>query len=429
MSILLLFAVMFILMFLGVEIFLSMGIAAATYLLVTGNAPLTLIPTSMINGITNSSLIAIPFFILAGELMNKSGMTLRVVKFARFFIGKWKGGLAYTVVVVNIIAAGVSGSAPADCSAVSSVLLPPLKEEGYPDDFSAAINASAATIGPIIPPSIPMVFIGLITNLSIGRLFLGGVIPGFLMGGFLMLMCYFKVKKMDLVMYEQEQSFKIFWGILKHSYLALIAPIIIILGVITGLVTITEVAILATAYVFFIGVVVYRTITIKDILKIFKNAALFSSTLMALFAIVGIFSWFIAVEGIGKQLGAYILSMNMSPLMFLVFVNILFIILGMIMDAIPAMLIFVPVILPIALTLGIDPIHISVIIVVNLMIGLLTPPVGGLLYLESKLSGVPVDRLIKALWPFIFVLFAVVALMTLVPQIVTFIPNLIFGGK
>jgi len=421
-----LFAAMFILMFLGVEIFLAMGIAAATYLLVTGNAPLTLIPISMINAITNTSLLAIPFFILAGGLMNISGMTLRLVKFARFFIGKWKGGLSYTCVIVNIITAGVSGSAPADCSAVSSVLLPVMKKEGYPEDFSAAINASAATIGPIIPPSIPLVVIGLLTNLSIGRLFLGGVIPGFLMGGGLMLVCYLKVKKMNLEIYEQEQSFKIFLGILKDSFLALIAPIVIILGVITGLVTITEVAILATAYVLIIGVFVYKTITIKDILNIFKDSILFSSTIMALFSIAFIFSWFIAVEGLGKQLEVYVLSMNMSPLMFLIFVNFLWVFLGTIVDAVASMIIFVPVLLPIAITLGIDPIFFGVLTVVNLMIGLLTPPVGGLLYLEAKIANVPVDRLIKEILPFILVLFAVVALMIFVPATVTFIPNLLF---
>jgi len=426
MSILLLFAVLFILMFLGVEIFLSMGIAAAAYLLVTGNAPLTLIATSMINGITNTSLLAIPFFILAGELMNISGMTLRLVRFSRFFIGKWKGGLSYTCVIVNIIAAGVSGSAPADCSAVSSVMLPVMKKEEYPEEFSAAINASAATIGPIIPPSIPMVFIGLLTNLSIGRLFLGGVIPGFLMGGGLMLVCYLKVKKMNLGIYEQERSFKIFLEILMDSFLALIAPLIIILGVITGLVTITEVAILATAYVLIIGVFFYKTIAIKDILNIFKNSVLFSSSIMALFSVAFIFSWFIAVEGLGKQMGAYIISMNMSPLMFLIFVNFLWIFLGTIVDAIVSMIIFVPVLLPIVIALGIDPYFFSVLTVVNLMIGLLTPPVGGLLYLEAKIANVPVDRLIKEIIPFILVLFAVVALMIFVPAIVTFIPNLLF---
>ena len=426
MSILIMFAVLFILMFLGAEIFLSMGIAAAAYLLVTGNAPLTLIATNMINGITNTSLLAIPFFILAGELMNISGMTLKLVRFSRFFIGKWKGGLSYTCVVVNIIAAGVSGSAPADCSAVSSVMLPIMKKEKYPEDFSAAINASAATIGPIIPPSIPMVFIGLLTNLSIGRLFLGGVIPGLLMGGGLMLVCYWKVKKMNLGIYEQERSFKIFLEILMDSFLALIAPLIIILGVITGLVTITEVAILATAYVLIIGVFFYKTIAIKDILNIFKNSVLFSSSIMALFSIAFIFSWFIAVEGIGKQLGVYIISMNMSPVVFLIFVNFLWIFLGTIVDAIVSMIIFVPVLLPIVIALGIDPYFFSVLTVVNLMIGLLTPPVGGLLYLEAKIANVPVDRLIKEIVPFILVLFAVVALMIFIPPIVTFIPNLLF---
>jgi len=426
MSIIMLFVIMFLLMFLGVDIFLSMGIAAAAYLLVTGNAPLTLIATSMVNGLTTTSLMAIPFFILAGELMNISGMTLRIVRFSRFFIGKWKGGLAYACVIVNIITAGVSGSAPADCSAVSSVLLPIMKKEGYPEAFSAAINASAATIGPIIPPSIPLVFIGLLTNLSIGRLFLGGVVPGLLMGLGLMLVCYLKIKKMNLKIYEQEQSFKIFLGLLKDSFWSLIAPIIIILGVITGLVTITEVAILATAYVLFIGVFVYKTIAIKDVLNIFKSSVLFSSSIMAMFSIVGIFSWFIAVEKIGEQMEAYVLSMNMSPLIFLIFVNFLWIFLGTIVDAIASMVIFVPVFLPIAIALGIDPIFFGVLTVVNLMIGLLTPPVGGLLYLEAKISNVSVERLIKEILPFILVLFAVVALMLFFPATVTFIPNLLF---
>ncbi|GAB4114689.1 MAG: TRAP transporter large permease [Candidatus Caldatribacteriota bacterium] len=426
MNILLLFVVLFVLMFLGIEIFVSMGIAAAVYLVVTGNAPLTLIPTNMINGITSSSLLAIPFFILTGELMNVSGMTMKLVQFARFFIGKWKGGLSYTCVIVNIITAGVSGSAPADCSAVSSVLLPAMKKEGYPDTFSAAINAAAATIGPIIPPSIPMVFIGLLTNLSIGRLFLGGVIPGLLMGGALMLVCYWKVKKIDLKIYEQKKTFKVFLNLLKDSFLALIAPLIIILGVITGLVTVTEVAILSTAYVLIIGVFIYRTILLKDILKIFKSSILFSSSIMALFSIAFIFSWFIAVEGIGKQLQTFVLSMNMSPIMFLIFVNILFIFLGMIIDAIPAMLIFVPILLPIATALGIDHIHLGVIIVTNLMVGLLTPPVGGLLFLETKMANVPFNLLVKELIPFILVLFVVVFLMTFFPPLVTFIPNILF---
>ena len=182
-TVLLIFATMFLLMFLGTDIFVSMGIAAVAYLLVTGNAPLTLIPQNMINGISGFSLLAIPFFMLTGDLMNISGMTLRLVNFAKFFIGRIRGCLAYTCVFVNIIAAGVSGSGPADCSMVSSVMLPAMKKDNYPEDFSAALNASAAVVGPIIPPSIPMVFIAMLTNLSVGKLLFGGVIPGLLFGG------------------------------------------------------------------------------------------------------------------------------------------------------------------------------------------------------------------------------------------------------
>ena len=224
-------------MALGLEIYIAMGAASVIYLLVATDTPLNLLPTTMIRGIDNYTLMAIPFFILAGELMNKSGITLRLVEFAKFFIGHWKGGLAYSSVAVNVFSAGVSGSAPADCSAVSSVMLPAIKE-GYREDFSAAINAAAATIGPIIPPSIPMVFLALITNLSVGQLFLGGVIPGLLMGLGLMLVLYFLMRKMNLPVIRIERSWSIFFNLLKDTFFALVAPIIIIVGVLSGIITI-----------------------------------------------------------------------------------------------------------------------------------------------------------------------------------------------
>ena len=261
MNILLIFVSMFLLMFMGMDIFVSMGLAATLYLLVTGNAPLTLIPQSMINGISGFSLLAIPFFMLTGDFMNVSGMTLRLVNFAKFFIGRIRGCLAYTCVLVNVVAAGVSGSGPADCSMVSSVMLPAMKKDNYPDDFSAAVNASAAVVGPIIPPSIPMVFIAMLTNLSVGKLLFGGVIPGILMGIAMVCICFIQTRKMDL--HEEEQpnpTWKGFWAVLKESWLSLLAPIIIIVGVLSGLVTITEVAILAAGYVLFVGAVVYKTI-------------------------------------------------------------------------------------------------------------------------------------------------------------------------
>lgn len=427
MNVLLIFASMFLLMFLGMDIFVSMGLSAAVYLLVTGNAPLTLIPQSMINGVSGFSLLAIPFFMLAGDFMNVSGMTLRLVNFAKFFIGRIRGCLAYTCVFVNIVAAGISGSGPADCSAVSSVMLPAMKKDNYPDDFAAAVNAAAAVVGPIIPPSIPMVFIAMLTNLSVGKLLFGGLIPGVLMGVSMCVICFVKTRKMDL--HEEDQvspTWKGFWEVFKESWLSLIAPLIIIVGVLTGFVTITEVAILAAAYVLFIGTVVYKTIKPKDILNSFRGAALFSSSIMALFSIVGIFSWLIAVEEVGKTLAGLVLAWNLRPWMFMLIVNVWFLLMGMIMDAIPAMTIFVPVLLPIAEGLGIDPVHFGVVIVVNLMIGLLTPPVGGLLFVESKLSGVPFDRLSKAAFPFLGSLMVILLLITYIPSLVTFVPSLFF---
>ena len=202
MNVLLIFVSMFLLMFLGMDIFVSMGLSATLYLLVTGNAPLTLIPQSMINGISGFSLLAIPFFMLAGDFMNVSGMTLRLVNFAKFFIGRIKGCLAYTCVFVNVVAAGISGSGPADCSAVSSVMLPAMKKDNYPDDFAAAANAASAVVGPIIPPSIPMVFIAMLTNLSVGKLLFGGLVPGIMMGAAMCVICWAKTRKMDL--HEEE---------------------------------------------------------------------------------------------------------------------------------------------------------------------------------------------------------------------------------
>lgn len=427
MNVLLIFVTMFLLMFLGTDIFVSMGAAAVVYLLVTGNAPLTLVPQNMINGISGFSLLAIPFFMLTGDLMNMSGMTLRLVNFAKFFIGRIRGCLAYTCVFVNVVAAGVSGSGPADCSMVSSVMLPAMKKDNYPDDFSAALNASAAVVGPIIPPSIPIVFIAMLTNLSVGKLLFGGLVPGLLMGAAMLVICYFETKKMDL--HEEDQpspTWKGFWAMMKESFLSVMAPVIIIAGVLTGFVTVTEVAILAAGYVLIVGVFVYKTIRLKDVLKCLKSSILFSSGIMALFSIVGIFSWLIAVEEVGKTLAALVVSWNLKPWVFFIIINVWFLLMGMIMDAIPAMTIFVPVLLPIATSLGIDPIHFGVVVVVNLMIGLITPPVGALLFVESKLSGVPLGRLTHRAMPFMLALIGILLLITYIPQLVTFIPGLFF---
>lgn len=428
MAIVIIFLVMFLLMFLGMPVFVSMAVSGVCYLLGTGNGPLSMISNSMVNGLSDISLMAIPFFILVGELMNISGMTERMLDFSMYFIGKFRGGLAHACIVVNVIFSLVSGSGPADAAAISPVLLPRMKKEGYPEEFSAALNAAAAVLGPIIPPGIPMVFLALITNLSIGRLFFGALIPGLIMAGSMHIIVLFATRKMNLKVDEpQEENRERFGSVFKRSVLSLIAPVIIIAGVLTGMATVTEIAILACAYVLVIGIFVYRTITLKSMFQVFCKMALFSSIIMALFTVADIFSYIIAVEGLSAQLVALVEQYNITPVMFLLRINIFFLFLGMIMDATPAMLIFGPVLLPIANQLGIDSIHFGMVMICNLMIGLVTPPVGALLFIESKLSGVSFERITKASLPFIVALLVCQLIITYVPWTVTWLPNLIFG--
>jgi tripartite ATP-independent transporter DctM subunit len=422
----LLFLLLFALCALGFEIWAAMGLSAVLYLLVRGDVPLNIMAQSMVAGVDIVTLVAIPFFMLAGELMNESGITERLVRFAQYFVGRIRGGLAYVTVIVNVIMAGVSGSAVADASAVSSVLLPAMARDGYDRRFAAAINASAAVIGPIIPPSIPMVFIAVISDLSVGRLFLGGVVPGLLMGIFLAGAIYLHSLRHPLPSTEVKRGPGEFLRLLGQAFLALMAPVIILAGVIFGVVTIVEVAFLAVLYVLLVGMLAYRTIHLRALPRIFAQAAGTSVTIMAIFASVGAYSWIIANEQLGPQIAKAIQSLGLGWAGFLLVVNLFFLFLGCIMDAVPAMLIFFPVLLPVAKGLGVDPIHFGVVVVLNLMIGLLTPPVGALLFLEAKIADVPFEDLVRAVGPYLAALLVVLALITYVPPLVTFVPNLVF---
>lgn len=423
-------SILFILLFLlcaaGFEIWAAMGLSAILYLLIRGDVPLNVMAMTMVSGVDIMTLVAIPFFMLAGELMNESGITERLVRFAQYFVGRIRGGLAYVTVIVNVIMAGVSGSAVADASAVSSVLLPAMARDGYDRRFAAAINAAAATIGPIIPPSIPMVFIAVISDLSIGRLFLGGMIPGLLMGTFLAVTIYMQSLRRPLPITRIEGGLGEFLRLLGSAFLALLAPVIIVAGVIFGVVTIVEVAFLAVFYVLLVGLFGYRTIRLRALPGIFERAAALSATIMAIFAAVGAYSWIIATEQLGAQVARGIEALGLGRFGFLLIINLFFLFLGCIMDAVPAMLIFFPVLLPIAIRLGIDPTHFGVVVVLNLMIGLLTPPVGALLFLVTKIAEISFEELVRAVVPYLAALLTVLGLITYVPDLVTFIPNLVF---
>ncbi len=422
-----LFVALFLLIGFGFSIWSAMGISGAFYILVRGDVSLRVMASQMVGGIDSTTLIAIPFFIFVGNLMNHSGITRKIADFADFFVGRFRGGLAYVSIIVSVIMAGVSGSAVADASSVSAVLHPVMRKRGYDDTFSAAINASSAVIGPIFPPSIPMIFIGVISGISIGRLFLGGVIPGLLMGVFLWVVSAYISGRRQYPRSDERMSLKRFAVVFKDTFLAILAPGFVLCGVIFGFVTLVEVAALAILYILFLALVVYRSLSIAALFEIFKQTAVFSSSIMIIFAVVGLYQYIVASEQMGAQLLTLVESLNMGKHVFLVFSTIFFLLMGCVLDAVPVMLIFFPVLLPIAGQLGIDPTHYGVIVVLNLMIGLLTPPIGALLFIQTKIADLPFRVLVGAIWPFTLALIVVLLLATFAPPIVLWLPNLVFG--
>ena len=421
-----LFAALFLLIGLGFSIWSAMGISGAFYIVMRGDVSLRVMVSQMVGGIDSTTLVAIPFFIFVGNLMNRSGITKKLADFADFFVGRFRGGLAYVSIIVSVIMAGVSGSAVADASSVSAVLHPIMRKRGYDDTFSASINASSAVIGPIFPPSIPMIFIGVISGISIGRLFLGGMVPGMMMAVFLWVVAAVESGRKKYARSQERISLARFFTVFKDTFLAVLAPVFVIAGVVFGFVTLVEIAALAILYILFLSIVVYRSITWRDLFGVFVETAVFSSSIMIIFAAVGLYQYIVASEQLGDQLLRVVESLNMSKNVFLMFTTIFFLLMGCVLDAVPVMLIFFPVLLPLATRLGIDPTHFGVIVVLNLMIGLLTPPIGALLFIQTKIANLPFNTLVTAIWPYTLALIAVLILITYIPALVLWIPNLVF---
>ncbi|WP_218220319.1 TRAP transporter large permease [Nesterenkonia sp. Act20] len=427
MELILLFGVLFGLMLLGTPIFIAMLASALVTLGVTGLGSATVLPNQMASGVGASQVIAIPFFILMGELMSRAGLTQRIVDLLMFFFGRLPGGLAHVSVGVNAFAASISGSAPASASMVSAAMLPSMKRAGYRPAFSSAINASAAVLGPVIPPSIPLVFVSLVTSVSLGQLFIGGIGPGILMAAALFGVIAIQAHRGRLpgrveVRDRPDISLP---RLVFRALPALGAPVFIIIGILGGFVTITEVAIIAAFYALSLGLI-YRSIKLSSLPQVFAETSVFSSTIMMLFAAVGGFTYIIAVQRVGDQVAEFVGTLEVGALGFLLLAMLFFLIVGTVLDAIPAILIFLPILMPVAIELGIDPVHFGVITVVNLMIGLITPPVGALLFVLMKLGQVPFGELVREVFPFLLGLVLALLITVLAAPVVTFLPELLF---
>jgi tripartite ATP-independent transporter DctM subunit len=414
---------------LGAPIFFSMGFSSLIYILIFHQKiPLLVIPNSMIGMLDSFGFLAIPFFFLAGDLMNTGGITKRLVDFSVALIGHIKGGLSHVGIVANMIMAGVSGSAIADASATGSVLIPAMKKDGYPGEYAAAVLASAATIGPIIPPSIPMVIYGLLVNVSIGRLFLGGAIPGIIMGLYLIITSYLISKKRDYPA-RPRARFRQMISTLLNSIFALIMPMIIVLGIVLGVVTPTEAGVLAVFYALVVGLFIYRELKWKDIPRIFKESIINSAYIMIIIASSGVFSWLIASMGAGEILLNFFTSISTNKWVILGILNVFFVIWGCLLDPSTGLVVVVPMLIPLIEKVGIDPVHFGVVIILNLMIGLVTPPVCFLSYVTTTIAGANFERVVRESMPFIVALILALVTTTFFPQVVLWLPNLLMGGE
>jgi tripartite ATP-independent transporter DctM subunit len=422
------FLVFLILTFLEQEIFLSMASGAAAVIL-AGQMDMDtfqILPQTMLGGVEIQELAAIPLFILAGELMNLGGLTTRLVLFCRVLVGHIQGGLSIVAILVNMLMAGVSGSSVADASATGSVLIPAMKEDGYDVDYAAALIASAATVGPIIPPSIPMIVYAFITNSSIIRLFMGGAVPGIIMGVAMMIVAYLIARRKKYPKLPRA-SLRDISEATKKASVSLFMPAFILCGVVFGIATVTEVASLAVLYAAVVGSVIYKELRWNNFRKALNSTAVMSAVILITLATASAFSWVMTVLQVGAKLSLLVSATSSNATVVFLVINFFFLIIGCFFEPIPAMMIFVPMLMPLLSSLQIDLVHFGVVIVLNLMIGLLTPPVGMNFYVTATIAKIPAVAVVNKIWPFFFALVVVLILCTIFPSLVLWLPKVLFG--
>jgi len=369
-------------------------------------------------------LIAVPLFVFTAKVMNTGAITEMVFRFANILVGKWKGGMGHVNVVASIIFSGMTGSAVADASGLGIMEIEAMRKQNYDDGFSCAITAASATIGPIFPPSIPMVFYAMFSGASIGNLFLGGMVPGILIGIALMIYIAYIAKKRN---YPKGKiyPFKEFIKIIINAFPALLTPVILLGGIYSGIVTPTEAGALAAFYSIIISFFIYRTMGLKQLLSVVVDTVKTTGTLSLIVGAAFVFSYIVAIEHIPDMLSSIFLGFTNNKYILLLIINIVFLILGMFIDTSCITVVFVPMVLPLVNAAGIDLVHFGVLIVLNMMIGLSTPPFGMLLFIVSGISGTPLKTVIKEIFPMILVLIIVLLMVTYIPNIVLFLPRLI----
>ncbi len=423
-----LFAIMLVLFVIAAPVAWSMAIATAVYMAFGSHVPLQGMVQRMIGGIDTFPLLAIPYFILAGNLMNTGGITDRLVAFARAMVGHITGGLAHAVVVTNMIMAGMSGSGVADAAGSGTILIPAMKKSGFSTPFSAAIVAASGSVGPIIPPSIPFVLFGSIASVSIGRLLLGGAVPGVVMGIVLMIFAYIIAKRRG---YPSEQ--RATCGQMAHAFINAIPPmgmpLIILGGIIGGVMTPTEAAAAGAAYAFVLGFFVYREIKPQMLPGILVETVVGSSAVVIILSAAQPFGWILTFEQAPMKVLAAFDQMSLEPWQVLLVLNGAMLLLGCFMEGLAVMVMAVPVLMPLLAHYNIDPVHFGVLFVMNVMIGAITPPVGTIMYVVLSISKISIGQFAREVWPFIIALVIALLMVTYIPDLALWLPNLLMPVK
>ncbi len=416
-----------VLMLLRVPIAYSLGLAALIYFLIVRPNLITVLPQRLFAGMDSYALIALPLFILMGQLMNASGITARLINVCLIFVGRFQGGLGLVNVFASMLFGGISGSSASDTASLGSILIPEMERRGYPKEFAAGITVASSTMGMIIPPSIPMVIYAVTAQVSVGKLFLGGVIPGLLVGVFQLVLVAWVSRRKDYPVEERRFSGSEVASELLRSSSVLAMPIFIVGSVVAGVATATESAGLGVLYATVFGFFVTRHLTMASFYKALRSAILTSAKIMLIIAFSQVFIWVLAFERIPESVAAAVIQFDLSPTAMLCLIGMMILVAGTFIDVSPAILLLTPVFLPAISAVGISPVHFGVILVSGLAIGACTPPVGNCLNVCAAVSGLPIGTIFRSAGLFLLANVAVMVLMMFLPQLVLWIPNMLMG--
>jgi C4-dicarboxylate transporter DctM subunit len=416
----------FLFSLIGMPIAFSIGLAGAFTFIFFSDIPSFVIAQKMIGGIDSFPLLAAPYFILAGMCMESGGISKRLVQFSNCLVGSIRGGLSQVAIVAGIIFAGISGSGVADASAIGSVLIPPMIQRNYKPGFAAALIAASGSIGMIIPPSLLMIVYGSLTGISIGELFLGGIIPGLLIGAGLMVVAYLYAVNAG---YEVDESYSLkdLWASFKSAFWALLTPVIIVGGIVSGVFTATEAGAVASIYAFVISFFIYKELRLKDLKNVIIKAAIITASVLIILSYASIFGYIMAVEHIPKLVQDFLLSFSTNRYVILFLILGFLVILGCFVETLASMIILVPILVPIGASLQFDSIQFGVLMIIALNLGGITPPLGILLLLTTGLAETTLSQSSKYIFVFVLVFIIVMALLSYIPSLATFIPNLLLN--